>query len=641
MHFNWIDWAIFAALFVAINAVAYFFRRYVRGVSHFLVAGRGVGRYLGLGSDSMQGIGAVSFLAFWQMFYVSGFVGLWWALLIPFTTMLVSLTGFGICRFRKTRAMTLGQFVEMRYGRKTRIFFGSLAYLSGIINMGIFPAISSRFFIYYCGLPPVLNVAGLEIPTFWLLMFILVGSSVLICFWGGQVTLIITDFIQSIFVDILLVVIMIFIYRMFTWDQFAEAFQSVEQSAELLQPVHGTSASQFNKWFFLMFIFNIFYGIIAWAPQTMQASSAKDAHEAKMMRVMVEFKKLILLGLGMGVLPLAVFVMMHHADFSTQANEITGIVNVIGNEQVRNQMLTPAALHYILPTGFLGAFAGVMLFALISTYDTYLLAWGGMLVQDVILPLRKGKPLEPKRHMMWIKFSVLFVGAFIIVFSMFFNQVDNIFMFFALSACIYSGSAGIVLLGGLYWKRGTIRAAWAAMIICAILGLSGLVYRQFNPDFLNGKIIEFWVSVVGIAIFITISFLKKNKKVQLEEVLSSEKKVENPITRFFKNLKNFKWSDEVPKSDRILIPCIIAGMTLFITLFVGSLIADKFFAIPIVSWLKFWHVFVYFMFFMGTAFLVWVITGGVRDLIRLLRKLKTEHVNIHDDGSVEDHHAAK
>ena len=63
--------------------------------------------------------------------------------------------------------------------------------------------------------------------------------------------------------------------------------------------------------------------------------------------------------------------------------------------------------------------------------------------------------------------------------------------------------------------------------------------------------------------------------------------------------------------------------------------------VPTSSWARFWHCYLYVMFTLGSAFIAWITIGGIRDLFRLLRRLKTQVVNEHDDGSVEDHHAAR
>ena len=83
MNLHTIDWVILAVLFVLPLAGGFACKSYIHGVSDFLVAGRSVGRYLGLGSDSMQAVGAVTILAYWQMNYKAGFAGQWWYLLTP------------------------------------------------------------------------------------------------------------------------------------------------------------------------------------------------------------------------------------------------------------------------------------------------------------------------------------------------------------------------------------------------------------------------------------------------------------------------------------------------------------------------------------------------------------------------------
>ena len=51
--------------------------------------------------------------------------------------------------------------------------------------------------------------------------------------------------------------------------------------------------------------------------------------------------------------------------------------------------------------------------------------------------------------MLWLRGAVLGVAIFIVAFSTMFEQVDNIFMFMDISASLYTGGAGVVLLGAL------------------------------------------------------------------------------------------------------------------------------------------------------------------------------------------------
>jgi SSS family solute:Na+ symporter len=532
--------------------------------------------------------------------------------------------------------MTLGQLVEMRYGRRNRILFGILVYMAGVLNMGIFPAIGAGFFVYCCCLPPTFTVGGMQAPTILPIMLLLVGSATAICLWGGQVTLVVTDYIQSVFVNAMLIGIMVVIYRTFTWDQFAEAFQSAPNGEALLNPFRAQDASEFDKWFFFVFpLYWMIYGVISWAPNSMLVSSARDAHEAKMMRTMLYIRNLAMMGLGLLVLPLAAFVLMHHPDFTGQAAQVDQVVQSIAGEQVRSQMLTPATLVHILPVGMMGAFAGVVLFLFITSHDTYLLSWGSILIQDVIVPLR-GRPLTPRQHLRWIRASVLFVAAFVILFSLMFHQVDNIFMFMAISASLYTASAGAVLLGALYWRRATSTAACVTMVVGAVLSMIGFIYRSCNPKSYDGQTIAFLIAIPCIVLYVTISYLGRGPRFDLDGMLNRKQTEAESARGGHGERRWWRFSPEVPRSDRVLIPVIAGAIVVFLVFFVAAWGYNLMHEVPVSSWVRFWHGYLHVMFTFGTVFLVWITVGGARDLFRLWSRLKTGVVDERDDGTVAE-----
>ena len=91
------------------------------------------------------------------------------------------------------------------------IFMGILCWLSGIINFGIFPAVGSRFFVYFCGFPRyIVNLGPLELDiTLGIVVFVILGFALLFTFWGGQIAVMITDFCQGQFFNITFLIILI------------------------------------------------------------------------------------------------------------------------------------------------------------------------------------------------------------------------------------------------------------------------------------------------------------------------------------------------------------------------------------------------------------------------------------------------
>jgi MFS family permease len=94
------------------------------------------------------------------------------------------------------------------------------------------------------------------------------------------------------------------------------------------------------------------------------------------------------------------------------------------------------------------------------------------------------------------------------------------------------------------------------------------------------------------------------------------------------------WLVHLSPGDRRLIFTIIGFFALLLSGYGAVCLYNVINEVPTESWLSFWHVCFYVMFVLGTIFLVWITLGGIRDLVRLFRSLKTESVDIHDDGTV-------
>ena len=177
MHF--IDWIFLAIPILLVFIIGLYTRSYVRSVADFMSGGRMAGRYLlAIGSGEMQA-GAVVFVSAFEVIANSGFTILsWWSLVNVPVMVVVGIFGFVVYRFRETRAMTLAQFFEIRYGKSFRLLTGMVGFLAGICNFGIIPAIGARFFVYFLGLPPEMQMFQFHVPTFTLIMALFLTTGV-------------------------------------------------------------------------------------------------------------------------------------------------------------------------------------------------------------------------------------------------------------------------------------------------------------------------------------------------------------------------------------------------------------------------------------------------------------------------------
>jgi len=97
----------------------------------------------------------VTVIAFFELYYKAGFSGVWWKLMFVFAPVLMAISGYVKYRFRETRSLTMAQFFEIRYSRRFRVFAGLIAFVSGILNYGVFPAVGARFFSISAASRPV------------------------------------------------------------------------------------------------------------------------------------------------------------------------------------------------------------------------------------------------------------------------------------------------------------------------------------------------------------------------------------------------------------------------------------------------------------------------------------------------------
>ena len=650
MYMHWIDWAVVAVVAVFFIALAYSTKKYTQSTSDFLAANRLAGRYLLTLAEGVAGLGAVSIIARFQMVYKAGFAPNWWEQLQAPLLLMIMLTGWVIYRFRETRALTLGQFFEMRYGRKFRVYAASICWVSGIINFGIFPAVGANFFIHYTGMASHYSILGLVLPTYHTLLIILLSLSLYFTFSGGQIAVLVTDFFQSFFVNIVLVTILVIVLLKFPLNQIFEGLQIAPEGKSLLNPFDAGDVEGFNPWYFLIGLFALVINTRAWQGSQAYNVSAKTPHEAKMAGVLGQFRGFSLLW-ALTLLPLVAYMIMHHPDYTDWAAKVNATLADIPDEQVRDQMITPITMTLYMPVGLMGAFAAVMFAAFISTHDTYLHSWGAIFVQDVYLPW-SGKQLDSKAHLRLLRISIFGVAVFIFLFSSLYRQTQDILLFFALTGAFWLGAAGVVIIGGLYTSWGTARGAFAALTAGSILATVGMVLEHYCEDWfgfdfwLTGQEVYFFAMVVAWILYASLS-LAEGKRFNLNKMLHRGEYVvaaDHAATAGRDLRHRWNWrtalgiTDDFTKGDKFIYGFTIVKSLGLFSLWVIMTIAAMTVGVSTDGWATY-HYYVNAMFFIALTFvvMVWLSIGGLRDVFRLYRDLREARRDFSDDGTVRDH----
>jgi solute:Na+ symporter, SSS family len=128
-----IDWLIVIIPVTFVIGMGFYSRKYIRGIADFLAAGRVCGRYVICVGDVAQMLSIIGLVAYVEVHYKTGFALAFWQLIMSPLGIVMGLFGYCTYRFRETKAMSLGQFLEMRYNRKFRIFASALRSLSEML----------------------------------------------------------------------------------------------------------------------------------------------------------------------------------------------------------------------------------------------------------------------------------------------------------------------------------------------------------------------------------------------------------------------------------------------------------------------------------------------------------------------------
>ncbi|NOG55618.1 MAG: sodium:solute symporter [Planctomycetes bacterium] len=676
MTMHAIDWAIVVGMVVVLICGALITARYARSVSGFLAAERCGGRYLICVATSMAQVGVISLVWFFEQNYEVAYTGIWWPLAEGPAMIIIAISGWVVYRFRQTRAMTLAQFFEMRYSRNFRVFAGLIAYFSGIINFGIFPAVGARFFMALCGLPSdILITDAFSISTFPLLMGILLGISLAFTFMGGQIAVMVTDFLQGSFANIVFAVVMVYLLLFaFRWDQVSTTLLEAPAGKSMVDPLDIGQQSHFNLWYFIIGVISLFYITLGWQGTQGYNCAARNPHEAKMANLLAgwRFRVFMLIVL---VVPICVRTAVNHADFTEQKTAIeqnleTQTGGIYDDQemttQLRKQLRTPAALGVLLPTGLLGLWCAAMLAAFISTHDTYLHSWGVIFIQDVVLPFRR-KPLTQRQHLRLLRASIFSVALFVFLFSMMWRPTQYVSMFLIITGAVFVGGAGAAIIGGLYWNRGTAAGAWTAMLTGSIMATVSVVVKQVPESAfpiiplkygwlshamlycegllwhvrtnITGQELNFATICLAAGLYVVVSLLTYRKPFNLDRMLHrGQYRIEGDDsvapTECKTMWEKLGFTKEFVGRDKLIAYVTLAWPLVWTAVFVAGTVYALNFDVSDEKWLTFWWGYTWFTLLCGIAVTIWFVIGGFMDLRAMFSDLRAARIDATDDGRV-------
>jgi SSS family solute:Na+ symporter len=673
-----IDWIIVATALLLVIGVAIYTQQYMKSVADFLSAGRVARRYLLAVSKGEMQAGAVVFVAAWEVYNKSGFTTGWWGTFTGPIMLVVTIAGFVIYRYRETRALTLGQFFEIRYSKRFRLFAGYLGFFAGLLNFGIIPAVGARFMVYLLGLPGSLPFLGLELPTYVLLMGLFLSVNLVLTLSGGLITIMMTNCVEGIVSQLLYIVIIFGLLSMFSWSDISDVLSHQPPHQSLMNPMDSSGLQDFNISYVIMMMLVNIYGTMAWQNQSAYQSAPLTAHEARMGGILGQWREKAKSAL-ITLLALCAMTYMHHPHYAAQSAAVHAQLAAIPDGQIREQMEIPLAVTNLLPAGLRGALCVILLLGIFGGDSTHLHSWGSIFIQDAVLPFRK-RAFTPEQHIRLLRFSVIGVALFAFVFGSLFQQTEYVQMWWSVTQSVFVGGAGAAIIGGLYWKKGTTAGAWAGLLIGSTLSVGGIVAKQFHGHHLiaaaknqyhaafgqmpgnilgmahdthnlylyfisyNGVEISFLAMLAAVATYIGVSWWTCRSDFNMDRMLhrgayaiAGEEQPAGSKARITWS-RIIGYDENFSTSDKWVTGTLFGLSMIFFAIVLVGTIWNLLQPWPLSVWSGYYHFLAIFLaVFFALATTIWFTWGGISDSLALFRQLRQEKVNPLDDGRVVGH----
>ena len=532
--FGLLDLAIAALSLVATLWIGLRVKRYIGTIEDYLVAGRGMGLYVGAASLLSTEVGIITYMYQAQFGFVAGFSAFVTGLITLAVCLFVGRTGFVITRLREMQILTVPEYFEKRYGRGVRVLAGVLMALGGSLNLGIFPIIEARFLGVVTGIPS--QYLGWTMAA---LLLIALAYTAL----GGMVSLIVTNYVQYVFLAAGTVVVTLVCLREVGWGGMVSAVEG-HMGGHGMNPIEDLGVG-FILWQILLWIALM----TVWQSVAMRTFSTKDAAVGRKMFTLTGFLFLgrALIPMAWGIAALAFFwgrsAPVVAPSAPTRSAQIEALDKALGEtfrrdldegrlERALPQLelleslaraeraqdpkaarfeqqalekrseiglvAMPWMLAATLPSGLLGLVVAGMLAASISTYAGYFLGWSSIIAQDIVAPLAR-KELTSAARLRLTRVTVVGLTVFIMIWSLVYDLPGPAYFYLQVTANLFMAPTLIVVIGGLYWRRASETGAVLSFLLGAVTSLTYLV-PQLKLDVATAGNLSWALAVAGFVV---------------------------------------------------------------------------------------------------------------------------------------------
>jgi len=138
----------------------------------------------------------------------------------------------------------------------------------------------------------------------------------------------------------------------------------------------------------------------------------------------------------------------------------------------------PLFLASFVPAGLMGLMLAAMLAAEMSTDSSYMLTWASVIYNDLTAPLRRRRPLDEKRGLIWNRFIVAAIGVYLLFFGLWYKLEGDLWDYCTTTGTIYLASMSVLLVACCYWKQANSWGAIGAIVVGAAMPVAFLILQK-------------------------------------------------------------------------------------------------------------------------------------------------------------------
>ena len=468
--FHWLDTLVLIGYFLGITAYGLWLTRKVKSSDSYFRGEQKFRWWIMMGQAFGTGTHAENFVAQTGASFQLGFASIWYQwknmIITPFYWFIAPW-------YRRSERTTVGEIVEDRSGQKLAVMYSIFAILFFVFAQGVMLK----------GAGKVISVATGNLISSDGVVIAMTVAFILYSFFGGLVASAYSNFIQAL---------MIIILSMMLIPSGLGAVGGMSGMRETLPADFFklfSADSGLGAFTIFMLAINGIVGITAQPHMVSMCATGNTERAGRVGQTYGSFvKRLCTIGWAFTGLIVAALVIQS------------------GQMLDDPEMAFGFASRELLWPGLTGLMVAAVIAANMSSCSNFMVNTGALFTQNIYKEFINTNPTD--KQVLWMgRYSGLGLTMLGVVFAFYVENVLHAFLFLETIAAFM----GIMIFGGMLWKRGNRYGAWAGVILSFGLyyvlnyldtGALEIVYK-WKPDLFG------WAILVGFVSYVVVSLLTK------------------------------------------------------------------------------------------------------------------------------------